>query len=186
MLSLTRKTDYALVALAHLAERRSASAQDQDRAVSARRIAEQYGMPLPLLMNILKELGHAQIVRATRGINGGYELAKAADQVSILDVVIAMEGPFKLSFCSKEAPASASTDADGSATPLTQQAPAHECQIAEGCPIREPIRRLHDRMYQFLDEVTIADLAGSKVDVTTASLTRPFVTRIESATSTLP
>ena len=176
MLNLTRKTDYALVALAHLAEQRSGG----EANVSARRIAEQFGMPLPLLMNILKELAHAQIVRSTRGINGGYELAVAPDQVSILDVVSAMEGPFRLSFCSKDALAPDEAQPENATNHGRS-----ECQIAGCCPIREPIQRLHERLYQFLDGVTLSDLIQSKVDVTTASITRSIYNKPEASTSSV-
>ena len=69
MLSLTRKADYALVGLVDLARRTPGKA-------SARQIAESSGVPLPMLMNILKELLAGGLVCSTRGVNGGYRLAK--------------------------------------------------------------------------------------------------------------
>ena len=65
MLSLTKKTDYALIALAYLAER-------PDRTVSAREIAGGFQMPVALVMNILKTLHHAKWLASTRGAKGGY------------------------------------------------------------------------------------------------------------------
>lgn len=150
MLNLTRKTDYALVALAYLAQRRAAG----EAGVSARRIGDQFNLPLPLLMNILKELTHARIINSTRGQQGGYTLAGPPEEVTLLDVITAMEGPVKLSACSDTLPI------------LGQQ-----CPIQEACLIRGPIRRLHGRIRGFLEEVTLADLIESKVDVSVHELT---------------
>ncbi|MEX1015892.1 MAG: Rrf2 family transcriptional regulator [Phycisphaeraceae bacterium] len=86
MLSLTRKADYALVATVYLARRRAAA----EGPVSAREIAEQFDLPLALLMNVLKQLAGAGLLRSTRGVTGGYELAVEAEAVSVLDVVEAV------------------------------------------------------------------------------------------------
>ena len=89
MLSLSKKTDYALIVLAYLAER-------PNRVASAREIATARNLPAPLLMNILKELHHLGIVRSTRGSQGGYELAADPSGTSLHDLVVAMQGPIKL------------------------------------------------------------------------------------------
>ena len=60
MLTLTRKTDYALIALTHLA-------QGRDQCFSAREIAARYGLPLPLLMNLLKQLAQKGLAKSVRG-----------------------------------------------------------------------------------------------------------------------
>ncbi|MEM1027845.1 MAG: Rrf2 family transcriptional regulator, partial [Planctomycetota bacterium] len=125
MLTLTRKTDYALVALCHLAHRRN----EEAGPVSARVIAEAYQLPLPLLMNILKELAQAKLVTSTRGASGGYALALAPDRISLLDVVNAIEGPVKLTPC-----------CDG--LPIVGQG----CGLEDGCPIQGTIQKLHRRM----------------------------------------
>src|SRR5436190_22048450 len=78
MLCLSRKVDYALISLAYLAER-------SDR-VSAREIAEVCGLPLPLLMNILKSLHQRGILRSVRGAAGGYEVASDLNVLSLFDL----------------------------------------------------------------------------------------------------
>ncbi len=137
MLNLTRKTDYALVALAYLARRRAEDAQP----VSAKQIAQRFGLPRPLLMNILKELVQANVLSSTRGVHGGYELAAEPARVSLLEIVTAMEGPVKLAQC-----------VDG--LPIVGQG----CSLSEDCPIQGPIRSLHRRLNLFLAEVTLKDL----------------------------
>jgi len=137
MLSLTRKTDYALVALSYLTGRHAESAEP----VSAKQIAQTFGLPLPLLMNILKELVRAKVLSSTRGSQGGYELATEPERISLLEIVTALEGPIRLSQC-----------ADG--LPIMGQG----CHLAADCPIQSPIRSLHQRINRFLEEVTLKDL----------------------------
>jgi len=141
MLALTRKTDYALIALSYLAQLRHQSAGP----VSAKQIAEVFGLPLPLLMNILKELVQTRVLSSTRGAQGGYSLAVDPAKLSILEVVTALEGPVRLTPCS-----------DG--LPIVGQG----CELAEGCPIRGTIRTLHRRINGFLAELTLADLQDEK------------------------
>lgn len=136
MLGLTRKTDYALVALAHLA-------RQGDALSSAREIAERYGVPLPLLMNILKELLQHGFVRSVRGAKGGYTLAVAPEDVSLERLVEALEGPIRLVTC-------AAGPADGEM----------ECDLAATCPVRRPVQRVHEHLRVFLRQVTLADLVG--------------------------
>jgi len=92
VLLLTRKTDYALVALVHLARRAEA-------LVSARELAQRSHLPLPVLMNILNALAHCGLVRSVRGSRGGYRLARRPEDVTLADVIEAIEGPIGLTMC---------------------------------------------------------------------------------------
>src|SRR5690348_9902825 len=80
MFSFSRKADYALIALGHLAGR-------DGQTVSAREIAETYVLPQALIMKILKALHHAGIVSSLRGVNGGYRLALDLHQVSLYQLI---------------------------------------------------------------------------------------------------
>ncbi len=137
MLTLTRKTDYALIALAHLA-------QDPARSSSAREIASRYGVPLPLLMNLLKTLTQRGLARSSRGPRGGYALGLSADRISLHDVVQAIEGPVQLVQCVDH---HASEEEGGAA-----------CELMCSCPVRSPIHKIHERLVEFLSGVTLADL----------------------------
>lgn len=159
MLSLTRRTDYALVALAALAQARAQGSASH----SAREIADRFGMPLPLLMNILKDLARARLVHSTRGSQGGYCLAAEPTQIRLAEIVAAIEGHAPLTPCCD------------SPMPIVGQG----CRIADGatpCPIQTPIRRLHERLSRFFDQLTLADLLDSRVDV---PLTRTAPTAAE-------
>src|SRR5881275_1685345 len=84
---ISAKADYAVRAAAELA------AASDDRPVKAERIATAQDIPLNFLENILGELRHAGVVRSHRGAEGGFRLAKPADQVTIADIIRAVEGP---------------------------------------------------------------------------------------------
>lgn len=84
---ISAKVDYAVRAVIELA-----AAQDE-KPVRAERVATAQDIPLNFLENILSELRHAGIVRSQRGPEGGFRLAKPADEVSIADVIRAVEGP---------------------------------------------------------------------------------------------
>lgn len=84
---VSAKADYAVRAAAELA------AAGDEEPVKGEKLAEAQDIPLQFLEHILLELKHAGIVRARRGAKGGYWLAKPADEVTIADVVRAVEGP---------------------------------------------------------------------------------------------
>lgn len=137
MLSLTKKTGYALIAMTHLAK------VTDDRCVSAREIAEQFGVPTSLLMNVLKELAAAGYIESTRGAHGGYRLARRPADVSLADLVTALEGPIRFAECIRD---DARAD-DGT------------CRLMADCPIADPVHRVQRRLHDFLKEVTLADIA---------------------------
>jgi Rrf2 family protein len=85
---ISAKADYAVRAAVELA-----GAADEEKPVKAERIATAQGIPLNFLENILSELRHAGIVRSQRGAEGGFRLAKPAAQITVADVIRAVEGP---------------------------------------------------------------------------------------------
>src|SRR5438105_7027900 len=84
---ISAKADYAVRAVVELA------AAEGDKPVKAERIATAQDIPLNFLENILGELRHAGIVRSHRGADGGFRLARAADQINVADIIRAVEGP---------------------------------------------------------------------------------------------
>jgi Rrf2 family protein len=84
---ISAKADYAVRAAVELA------AAPGEKPVKAERIARAQGIPLNFLENILGELRHAGIVRSHRGADGGFRLARAAVQVTIADIIRAVDGP---------------------------------------------------------------------------------------------
>jgi Rrf2 family protein len=84
---ISAKADYAVRAALELA------AADDDVPVKGERLAEAQDIPLQFLEHILLELKHARLVRAKRGARGGYWLARSADDITLADVIRAVEGP---------------------------------------------------------------------------------------------
>lgn len=130
---ISAKTDYAVRAAVELA------AVTDDRPLKSERIAQAQGIPLRFLENILAQLRHGGIVVSRRGADGGYRLAAAADQITVADVIRAIDGP--LAAVSGERPENLSFT--GTAAPL------REVWIA----VRSSLRAV-------LEEVTLADLAN--------------------------
>lgn len=95
MLRISKLTDYGTVVLAALAHASSSR-------MSATDLATQTGISLPTVSKLLKNLGKANIVSATRGAHGGYELARSADDISAADIIDALEGPVSITECSSD------------------------------------------------------------------------------------
>lgn len=139
MLAFTRKTDYALIALTHLA-------QHPNECNSAREIASRYGVPLPLLMNILKQMTQRGLAQSVRGPRGGYRLAISPDKISLNDIIGAVEGPVQLVQC-----------VDWYQNKARGKLKSG-CDLMAACPVRPTIHRVHARLVEFLSGVTLADV----------------------------
>ncbi len=136
VLAVTRKTDYGLIMLVHLA--------GQDGALcSAREIADRYHLPLAMVTNILKALSHGGFVVSERGSRGGYRLALPAEDMSLLAVMETLEGPLKLVQC----------------VLAPHESPNGACSLEAHCPIRSPLQRLHEGLRGYLEKISIADIA---------------------------
>jgi Rrf2 family protein len=142
MLKMTKKADYGLIALKHLA------VSSGGVSSSAKAIAECYGIPQPLLAKILQKLTKLGMLQSLPGTNGGYRLAREASQITALDVIRAIDGPIILTAC---------FTAHGA------------CEQTERCTVREPLRKVHEGILQLLNTITISDM--SKDEPTSALLT---------------
>lgn len=146
MLGLTRRTDYALVAIAALADAKGGKAH------SARQVADAYGLPVPQTMNVLKDLQRAGIVTSTRGLHGGYRLADAVEKIMLLRVIEAIEGPVRMALCCGD------DEGEG-------EEPCVSCGTISTCPVTTGTRRLNERIVGMLATVSIRDLMEPHVDV---------------------
>lgn len=92
---LSAKSDYALRAMAELGAHTAEHAQnaDPDHAMKAEDIAASQEIPLRFLLGILNELRRARLVTSQRGIQGGYALARPASEITLADVIRAIDGP---------------------------------------------------------------------------------------------
>ena len=137
MLAFTKKTGYALVAMAHLAH------AGEGVLASAREIAETFGVPMSLLTNVLKELASHGYVESVRGAHGGYRLAIDVGDTTLADLVEALEGPVRLAECV----------ADGAAG-----GEACTCEVMARCPVTDPFHRVQRRLNDFLKKISLAEI----------------------------
>jgi Rrf2 family protein len=134
MLRLSKKADYALIAMKHLSRLPGDGA-----STSAREIAEQYDIPLELMAKVLQRLVRSGLLVSTQGTRGGYTLRRESSSISVADVIQAIDGPFNVTACSTE---------------------DHDCEQFQKCSIRDPLWRIRERILQALGTVSVAELAS--------------------------
>jgi Rrf2 family protein len=132
MLKLSKKSDYGLIAVKHLATRGVETSQ------SASDIAEAYGISSTLLAKVLQKLARGGLVIAQHGSAGGYRLARHPNEISALDVISAVDGPVFITSC------------------ITSHG---ECYQSPTCTVREPLRRVNESIMQVLSTVTISQMS---------------------------
>lgn len=132
MLRISRLTDYATVVLATLAEQ-------PERVQTATALAERTKIALPTVSKLLKQLQRANLVTSTRGLHGGYQLARPATQISAAAILDALEGPVALTDCS---------------------AGEGHCGIESNCRVGRVWQRLNLAIRRSLQDVSLAQLAG--------------------------
>jgi Rrf2 family protein len=133
MLRLSKRADYALMAMKHLAVR-------SDRgSSSAREIAEQYNIPIELMAKVLQRLVRRGLLQSHQGTRGGYQLGRGPAQITVADVIQAIDGPVTVTACTTE---------EG------------QCEQFSKCNVRDPLFKVRDRILAALAECTIAELAA--------------------------
>jgi Rrf2 family protein len=139
VLRLTKKADYGLIAMQYLAERHG---RGPAAACSAKELAEAYGLPQQALAKILQRLARSGLLVSTQGANGGYVLARSPRQISLLEVIRAIEGQMFITTC------------------VTTEL----CEQSHRCTIREPLRKVNDSIAAILSGISIADVGESEAE----------------------
>mgnify|MGYP001462000712 FL=1 len=132
MLKLTRKTEYALIALRHL------RLVDLDEVVSAKDIAARYNIPQSLLAKVLQELSRQDFIEPIQGPKGGYKLKAKLDMITMTQFFEIMEGPLGLMDCYFDS----------------------NCELLDSCNIRTPINQLNESMRTMFDNMTLSDVTN--------------------------
>lgn len=132
MLRLSKKADYALMAMKHLA------LNAERGASSAREIAEQYNIPVELLAKVLQRLVREGLLVSQQGTRGGYQLARPAAIISVADVIVAVDGPLTVTACATE---------------------EVSCDQYATCSIRDPLWRIKDRIVAALATCSLAEMS---------------------------
>ena len=131
MLKLTKKADYGLIAMRHLAQ------HSESGACSAKQLADDYGLPQEALAKILQGLAKAGLLVSQHGMNGGYVLARDPRTISAFEVIQAIEGPLFMTSCSTT---------------------ARDCDQSSRCTVRQPLRKVSRSIEDVLSQLTIWDL----------------------------
>ncbi len=134
MLRLSKKADYAIVALSHL--------QATQIPASARIIADRYHLSAQMLANVLKMLANTGILNSKRGAAGGYTLGKDPDQIFIGDVIDVIDGPMHISDCANV---------------------SAKCDAEYSCPAKVPMMMIHQKIKDFVDNLTLKDILNEQV-----------------------
>ena len=136
MLRFTKRADYGLMAIHRIAIH-------EDRgAVSAKRIAEEFSIPPELLAKILQRLSKEGLIVSQNGPKGGYVLARRPMEITVGQVVRALEGPINIVEC------------------LEQDS---ECPQMARCNLRRPVQKIQAAISQMLDTMSLTELVGDDV-----------------------
>ena len=148
MIRLSKLADYGIVMMTHLARAQALAGPTAEGVpvgagapgqASAQMIASDTSIPQPMASKILKLLGRADLLRSQRGAHGGYELARPASQISVAEVIEALEGPIALTQCIDES--------DG------------DCCIETLCPARSNWQRINGAIRDALDGISIGEMS---------------------------
>src|SRR5262245_47787346 len=136
MLRFTKRADYGLMAIHYIA------VQEVLGPVSAKRIAEQSNIPAELLAKILQRLAKRGLIVSQNGLKGGYVLGLRPTQISVGDVIQALEGPVRIVGCLEE---------------------SSDCPQLSRCSLRRPVQKLQTAISQMLDGMSLAELTSDDV-----------------------
>ncbi|MDO9489906.1 MAG: SUF system Fe-S cluster assembly regulator [Sphingomonadaceae bacterium] len=145
---LTNLADYAVVVM-------TAAAKACDSRLSAGSVAATTGLPVPTVAKLMGSLAKAGLLDSSRGVAGGFGLARAASEISLADIVEAIDGPIALTSCAHDATAS-------------------DCAISGGCAVKPHLSIVTRTVRDALDAVTLAQLAGNEAAPLGASAVPQF------------
>ena len=130
MLKLTRKVEYALIALRHM------QAKSTEDVTSTKEIAKLYGIPQQLLAKTLQQLARENIVEAIQGPNGGYRVKIDLKNINLIEFFEKLEGPLGMMDCYFDS----------------------ECIQLDFCNIRSPIQRINDNVRELFSKMTLLEI----------------------------
>jgi len=141
MLRITKQSDYAVVLMTHIVS-------TEDRWLNASELSARAGLPQPIVSKILKLLTRGRLLESHRGVKGGYCLARPSAEITVAEIIEALEGPISVTECIEESPG--------------------ECSQEAFCRVRGNWQRINHVLRDALSEITLEEMArpGSAVLVT--------------------
>ncbi len=134
MLRLSKKVEYGIIAIRHIASHGTNSS-----ITTAKEISVRYDIPYELLAKVLQKLTKGGLIVSHQGVHGGYQLARHAGSISISSIIRAIEG---------EAPAIVQCASDKSG----------RCVIFDTCTIKNPLEKIQSNIDQAFDKMTLAEI----------------------------
>lgn len=134
MIRMTRQADYGIVLLTCFAHSYG------DGPKNVRDLASEAHLPMPMVGKILKGLARAGLLSSHRGVHGGYTLARSPVEITVADIIVALEGPIGITECTGAEPES--------------------CSIASDCAVKSNWQTINLVVREALDKVTLAQMAG--------------------------
>ena len=131
MIRISRLTDYGIVVMTYMATH-------PDGVESAHDVADGAHLRLPTVSKLLRLLAREGLLVSRRGTNGGYRLARPAEEISVAAIIRALEGPIALTSCTIETPG--------------------ECEYEPTCPVRGHWQKINHAIRVGLESVRLADL----------------------------
>ena len=138
MLMLSKKVEYALMALLHMDQ------ADSSQVVSSKELAETYDLPVDLMGKLMQSLARQGFIEAIHGAKGGYRAKRLLEGISLGEVIEAIEGPVHLVKCQTE---------------------SGECTHFPACSVRDPILKIHARLQTFIHGISLSALKHESAGV---------------------
>ncbi len=138
MIRVTKLADYGILLMTWLAWRRARPVGDDPRR-SAADLARETGLPAPTVSKLLRLLSRAELLEAQRGSQGGYMLARDPADISVADIIAAIEGPIALMDC------------------LSDTTP--DCDVQSLCPTRTNWDRINQAILAALSSISLEEMA---------------------------
>ena len=132
MIRITKQTDYGIVLLTHLASQ-------PERHVNAPELAAETQLPLPMVSKILKLLVREGLLVSHRGVKGGYSLGRLPEEITMAEIIAALEGPIAITECIEV---------------------SSDCSHERICPVRSNWQRINDAVRGALERVTLAEMTN--------------------------
>jgi Rrf2 family cysteine metabolism transcriptional repressor len=133
MLRLSKKTEYALMAVKYIA------LQQEKNCVTAREIAQSYSIPFELISKILQQLTRYNIVNSVQGARGGYRLSRIPSAISIIEIISAVEPNYQITNCMKESSSE------------------NDCEHFNCCKIRNPLIKIQNEIDKVFKSMTVTE-----------------------------
>ncbi|MEW6744840.1 MAG: SUF system Fe-S cluster assembly regulator [Planctomycetota bacterium] len=140
MIRVTKQADLGIVLMTTIAGR---SSDGISSICSSRDLSRLTAQPLPMVSKVLKQLARHGLLESHRGVKGGYSLPRPPDQISVREIIAALDGPIAITDCIEEGPG--------------------DCRQEECCPVRSNFQRLNDVIKGALEEVKLAQMLSAVI-----------------------